>query len=297
VTDSTPGPVAGPCVSWVSSADVAECCSADVGSDVAVFDQAAVAASMLLYELSGRRWAGLCTQTARPCLTPCGGWANLAGFPSQAWGGGWGYNALGGWGWWSGEGSGLCGCQPLSAIDLPGYPAVQIEQVKIDGVVLDPVDTDGDPTYRLDQWQTLTRLWKPNGANPQPRFWPSCQNLALDDDQPGTYSVTYQYGVAPPLPGVLAAEQLACEIYKACAGQPCALPSGTTEVTRQGIRIQRLLTQWNLQLSRFGLNPGSYTTGMPLVDAFLSAYAPFGKRRRSVVWSPDIESPARRLGS
>jgi hypothetical protein len=291
-----PGPTAGPCQSWVTSAEVAECCNSQ-SSDVSIFDEPAVAASMLLFELSGRKYPGVCSQTVRPCSTPCAGWGALAGFPSQAWGGGWGFN--GSWGWWTGDGQAVCGCMPISQVELPGYPAVAIDQVKIDGTVLAAVDTDGDPTYRLDEWAQLTRLWKPgtDGARAQPRFWPQCQNLALDDDQPGTFSVTYRYGVAPPFPGVLAAKQLACEIWKACNGQQCALPAGTTEITRQGIRVERLLTTWSLQLGRYGINPASYTTGMPLVDAFLAAYVPTGKRRRAVIFSPDIEQPARRLGT
>lgn len=297
--DVIPGepPQAGPCTTWINGEDITQICKVEATVDnIQILDMCAIAASMLLYELSGRKYPGICEQTVRPCAAPCSGWNNLVGFPSQAWGGGWGYNG-GLWGWFGGDGSALCGCQPLSQVELPGYPAVAIEEVKIDGAVLAPLDTDSDPTYRLDQWAHLVRLWKPNGANPQPRFWPSCQNLSLDDDQPGTFSVAYTYGVTPPLPGIMAAEQLACELYKAYNGQPCALPSGTTEVTRQGIRVQRLLTSWNLQLSRFGLNPGSYMTGMPLVDSFLSAFNPYGKRRRSVAWSPDLQQPARRLGS
>ena len=35
------------------------------------------------------------------------------------------------------------------------------------------------------------------------------------------------------------AAQLACEIYKACVGQDCALPSGITRIARQGIVIEK----------------------------------------------------------
>jgi hypothetical protein len=296
-----PGPTAGPCQSWITSEQAADCCTGlDIGSDFALLDEAAVAASMILYELSGRKYPGVCSQTVRPCSTPCAGWGSIAGFPSQAWGGlagGWGFN--GSWGWWGGDGQALCGCQPISTVELPGYPAVEITQVKIDGEVLPAVDIDGDPTYRLDDWAQLVRLYKPgvDGAPAQPRWWPSCQNLALADDQPGTFAVTYNYGVAPPLPGILAAEQLACEIYKSCHGLDCKLPNGTTKITRQGISIERLLTVWNLQLGRYGINPGSWTTGMALVDVFLATYNPYAKRRRSVVWTPDVQQPARRVGS
>ena len=49
-----------------------------------------------------------------------------------------------------------------------------------------------------------------------------------------------------------AAAQLGCEIYKACSGAEssgdCALPSGVTRVTRQGITIEKLaFTTWAYQ--------------------------------------------------
>ena len=82
-----------------------------------------------------------------------------------------------------------------------------------------------------------------------------------------------------------AAAQLACEIYKACNGVDCALPLGTTRITRQGVTIERLsFTSWAFQ-SGVG-QVGGWRTGLPLVDAFLQAYNPAGLKRRPVFWSP-----------
>lgn len=298
------GPVAGPCVAWISGGDVAACCGSDASSDVSVYDEAAVSASMLLYELSGRRWPGVCEQTVRPCATSCGGWDGLIGWPSQWWG--WGAGGLdwsSGWGWWGGNGVQICGCQALSQIKLPGYPVTSIIEVKIGGDVLDANDSDGYPNYRLDQYQLLTRMAKPAPAGSSdtvtatPRFWPGCQNLALDDDQPGTFSIRYQYGVAPPLPGELAAAQLGCEIYKACQGQECLLPTNTTKLIRQGVTIERILTTWNLQATRYGNLARSWTTGLSLVDAFLAAYNPHGMTKRPMLVGFDTEQYARRVGA
>lgn len=303
MTDSSgAGPLAGPCVAWIDGQDVADFLNGVGSSDSGLFDTAAVAASQLLFEMSGRQYPGLCEQTVRPCVQPCGAWATLAGYPSQWWGFGW--NGLdwgpggAGWGWWGQDGSSLCGCRPLSQIKLAGYPVDAITQVKIDGSVLDPLDENGNPNYRLDEWQLLTRMADP-GPPLQPRFWPGCQNLDLDDTHPGTFSVIYTSGVAPPLPGVLAAQELGCEIYKFLSDGDCRLPSGATALARQGVNITRgLLVTWGLQQhARGGQNPRTYATGLPLVDAFLSAYNPTGRRSRPRVFSPDLQQYARQLGT
>jgi hypothetical protein len=119
------------------------------------------------------------------------------------------------------------------------------------------------------------------------QFWPSCQRLDLDDTEEGTFSVSYLHGVNVPQPGKDAAAQLACEIYKSCPGNEgvgtCALPKNATRVTKQGITIE-------LGALGFDRRKG-WDTGMKLVDAFLSAYNPQGKRRRPAIWSPDERSP------
>lgn len=293
------GPIAGPCAAWISGSDVASVCDFDYDSATAAkADEAAVASSQILFEISGRQFGGECEQTVRPCLQPCSGW-QLLGFPSQWYGFGWnGLNAgVGGWGWWGGDGQALCGCRALSQVKLPGYPVTSIVEVKIDGDILPALDGDGDPNYRLDEWQLLTRMGKP-GTPAQPRFWPSCQNLDLDDTANGTFSVSYRFGVAPPLPGVLAAEELGCEIYNALVGNECRLPVGASQLNRQGVNITRgLLVNWALaQSSRGGPHPRSWSTGLPLVDAFLSAYNPTGRRSRSRIFSPDLQQYARQVG-
>lgn len=299
-TPAGPGPVAGPCEAWLTVDQLADFCKVDVDSSTTVFlEEATVSASQILFEMSGRQFSGLCSQTVRPCLQPCGAWT-LAGWPSQWYGFGW--NGLdfgaGGWGWWGQNGEGLCGCRALAQVKLPGYPAVEIVEVKINGDILPADDVDGDPNYRLDEWQLLTRMAKP-GPPAQPRFWPSCQNLDLDDTESGTFSVRYQFGVAPPMPGVLAAQELGCEVYKALNGEECRLPVGASQVNRQGINITRgLLVNWALaQSSRGGAHPRSWSTGLPLTDAFLSAYNPTGRRGRSRIFSPDLQQYARQVGT
>lgn len=272
--------VSGPCVAWVTVDQVAECCNADVGTETALFEDAALAASEVLYWLTGGMYTGTCeVEGARPCATGCSCWGEIVS-PAQSpayavdqaqWSWGfWGW----GWGWgWEGCSGELCSCGSLSRALLDGYPVVGITEVKIDGVVIDPSG------YRLDQNRWLVRLADADG---NVQFWPGCQRLDLDDDQPGTWSVSYSYGIAPPAVGEMAAAQLACEIYKACANQTCLLPAGVTEVTRQGITIRRApFVTW-------AFVNGGWQSGLPLVDMFLQGVNPTGLIRRPSVWSPDM---------
>jgi hypothetical protein len=287
-------PQEGPCVAWITGDEVADCCSAASGTDPSVFDTVALEASMLLYELSGRKYSGGCDPiTVRPCRQPCNAWLG-AGYPGQWYWSPW----EGNWGWWTdagGAASGpLCGCGVMPRVKLSGYPVTEIVEVLIDGQVVDPA------TYRLDNYRFLTRLgYNDDQGVFQQRFWPVCQNLTLNDTSlPGTFAVTYAYGVAPPLAGVEAAKQLACQLYLACSGQECVLPQGVTKVDRQGVTIERaLMATWAQTITARGIKSGAWGTGMALVDAFLSTYNPGGLRRRPLIFSPDVQQYAQKFGS
>lgn len=274
----------GPCTAWIDAGDVAMCCDTDVGSDFNVFEAVAVQASQFLFELSGRRFAGTCKKTVRPCGEGWCGFQQLSrGYivMPETFMYGWD-----GWGWrWPSFGG--CGCQPLSRVLLSGYPVTSIVSVKIDGATVDP------DTYRLDEHMHLTRVR--TAAGEDPLFWPACQMLDLPDTETGTFSVTYLHGADPPALGSAAAAQLACEFYKACAldGADCTLPAGTTRATRQGLTIDKTATlEWffSRQTGR------GWVTGLNLVDAFLSAYAPSGPSRRAVIWSASGPQYARPVG-
>lgn len=268
---------AGPCANWIEGVDVADCCDVEYDSDTATaLDLAATQASEFLFQASFRNFPGLCGPvTVRPCLSSCGcfGWAGGdhwwdwltwadVGWVSASY--------LGPGTWWWGNGD-QCGCGCLSKIKLSG--TVQgIAQVKIDGEIVAPSE------YRVDQYRYLIR--KNDG------LWPACQDLSLDDDQQGTWSVSYWYGVQPPDLGIAAAKQLACEFYKACAGADCALPEGVTRIIRQGVTIEKLaFSTFSIQQDRGSKKP-VWRTGLPLVDAFLSAYNPQGLSRKPVFWAP-----------
>ncbi len=291
VPAEAPGPVMGPCRTWIEGEDLVELCGADAEADAQQLDAVAVEASMLMYEISGRQFSGLCDRVVRPCADPASGcWSYNWGAGTYAW---WGWGAGSGWGWFGppmglGGGPALCGCAPLSRVKLAGYPVREIVEVKIDGEVLPAAYDGGAPTYRLDGWQWLTRLEDPD-AGGQPARWPACQNLALDDTETGTFSVSYRHGTDPPPLGIEAARQFACELFAALTGGECKLPNRVTKVVRQGLTQERLTPLAQM------LKQGA--SGIFAVDAFIAAYNPAGLRRRPAVWSPDIQQYAQRVGN
>jgi hypothetical protein len=258
----------GPCSAWATTADVVACCNApgiDV-SDTSLIEASIVAASQVLYEASGRQFVGVCETTVRPCQVDdcmCGtqvlSRGHLVGWNGECWGG---YS---------------CGCRPEPRVKLAGYVR-EITEVKIDGVVVDPA------LYRVDKNRFLVRT---DGDR-----WPSCQTIELDDTEEGTFAISYTYGKIPPLIAQQAAQQLACEIFKACPGSgdvECAIPSGVVRITRQGITIERGLFARD--------RDGNWSTGLGIVDFFLNTFNPSGIPRRATIWSPSRAGRyARRVG-
>jgi hypothetical protein len=112
----------GPCQAWTSVADVQACEGCADLSDTAVASAIAVA-SQILYNLSGRRFPGICSDVVRPCSTGCGCRRDS------------------------------CSCPGLSEITLGGWPIVAVSEVLVDGVAL-IAGTD----YRVDNGTTLVRL-------------------------------------------------------------------------------------------------------------------------------------------
>lgn len=252
----------GPCTDWLTGEDVMACCGVETSSGT-TFDDVAVQAQNLLYQLSNRKFPGICGPVkVRPCRDSCSCWptqrlAYASGGSRLIWTGE----------WWGGDDGTHCGCGCLPRVKLSGYPVQVITEVKIDGVALSGAD------FRLDENRWLTRT---NGGS-----WPACQDLSLDDTEEGTFSISYGYGATVPPEGAAAAAQLACELYKECEGETCALPKGVTRIARQGITIEKMaFTRW-----AFSKDSG-WNTGLPLVDAFLNAHNPHGSRGRPIFWAP-----------
>lgn len=239
-----------------------DCC------DTTPSDANLLAASEILYALSGRQYPGLCQETIRPCAGP-------AGFPPF-----WSYAAYPQLinGTWVNSGCGChvsydCACNGIPQVDLGRADVDQIFTVNIDGSVL------SSSNYRLDEGRWLVRT---DGNQ-----WPCCQDLSKDIGEVGTWYIELEYGRQPPTSGQLAASKLSCELQKACDGDPdCALPSRVTTVARQGVTFALLDPQDFLEGGR---------TGIYEVDLFLKSVNPDGLSRRGLAWSPGM-AKNRRVG-
>jgi hypothetical protein len=147
------------------------------------------------------------------------------------------------------DGSGWYGYQPFMPINLGGVwsnayccdsfsvtenrktvklppPVGRVDEVKVDGAVLDPAD------YRVDNGNLL--IWQGAGDAP----WPTSQDLSLPDTEPGTFAVTYLNAYPVDGAGAYAVGVLALEFGKACAGRTCKLPENVTTIVRQGITLE-----------------------------------------------------------
>lgn len=226
------------------------------------------AASEILWAMSGRRF-GTCEVTVRPCRIECpesGWWAGVG------WTGGGPVPALIGGQWFNltcGACYGACSCGPVSEVALPA-PVAEVVTVRVDGGAI--------PTgsYRVDDHRLLVRT---DGA-----VWPRCNDLSLNDTEPGTWSVTVQVGEAVPVLGQLAVAELAAEIGRACAGEDCKLPQRVQTLARQGVTISFPDPE---ELSENGW------LGLPLSDRFLMTFNPKRLPARSRVYSIDHPAPRR----
>lgn len=263
----------GPCEAWPVL-----CAKYPEDADPEIIAEAEMIATEVLWHGTKQQF-GLCSVTLRPCRKECfpawpwipaTGWFDVGGmswpFPTPALVGGKWINIA------CGQCTSGCSCSRVAEVQLP-YPVAEVTEVKIDGVVLDAA------AYRVDDWRLLVRL---DGGD-----WPRCNDLNLDDDQLGTWSVTAQYGKAVPRLGQLAAGQLATEVVKHCTGASgCLLPeSMVQQITRQGV------TKVFVDQAAFA----GGRTGLFWADLFLKRYNP-SNTGIATIYDIDGEH-ARRVGT
>lgn len=221
------------CAPWITDLIVCDLTDPDP-DDVA---RAIEVASDLLFEASGRQFRGVCTDTIQPCSSGCGQqWLAYPDGSSRP-------LPL------SADGC-TCGSVPkvgvdgdvvwcdgriYSAIRLPNTPVVDVTEIVIDGVTLDP-----------SEWRIVDSRWviRTDGTG-----WPCCTHLT----DPDNWHVTYRWGPAVPLGGQVAASVLACELIKGWTGGQCRLPRRVTQVTREGLSYTLLDSFDDLAGSGFGL--------------------------------------------
>lgn len=186
---------------WATITDLPSPCD-QAASDPDLVTIDLLVASEVLYHLTKRRWPGVGESTVRPCGRGC-----------------------------RAPGLHRCGCGWVDEVLLPNGPVVEVVEVLVDGVEVDPGE------YRIDDGNKLVGLEKLDGTL---RTWPVCQRLARPTTEEGTFSVTYAHGAAPTTSGQRMAGVLACQIGlsrdpQALKDGRCRLPKRVTTVSRQGV--------------------------------------------------------------
>jgi hypothetical protein len=244
------------CTPWADAADVcAPCAEMEEATLTPWLDMA----SSVLFELTGRRWPGLCSETVYPSAEACMAWvrrnghayARPRGLPRE--------------------------------FPLPGYPVVSITEVLIDGVAVDPA------RYRVDDQRWL--VYMPESTIAERQGWPLTQSVKAAAGEENTWSVEYVFGSLPPSGGTEVAAALGCQLALSCdpdAEGECRLPQRVTSITRQGISMAILDP---LTLFQDGL------TGLPEVDLWVSAMNRGAKQRTAQIWIPGRASKVRRQAS
>jgi hypothetical protein len=286
---TAPGmPRTGPCNPWINGDDVFAnprvqatwkrgATRLDIPEETArlICARVALAATITLYELSGRTRTGVCGPiTVRPVARPADidtRWHFQAGF-------GWGY--IGNYGYGNRNFLGIPSVVSAFATHAPPeiefnvYPVDSIVKVTIDGVTIPPNE------YELRDHRTLVRLRPSQTYNPTERWgWPTTQIMDLPETEPGTFAVTLTYGVDPGEDGREACRALAEYLALPQFGDSSHYPQRVVSIARQGVDIQ-VASALDLLKNR--------QTGIYEVDLWLLAVNPGLLDRQSQVWSPDI---------
>jgi hypothetical protein len=148
-------------------------------------------------------------------------------------------------------------------------PVIDIVEVTIDGVVVDP------STYFVMDQQWLVRV---GGID---ECWPDCPDLNAAPG--GGFEVTYTKGRPVPQALLNAASKLACEWVKSCSGDSsCRLSSWVVAMSRQGTDFQFVNP---VDLITRGL------TGLKEVDMLITAYNPNNLHAPLRVFAPELRWP------
>ncbi len=220
-------------------------------------ENAIMAASSVLFALSGQRFGGIFETTEQYACETTGAPVGCSWDPGEKT-------------YWNPAVGSYVYVQPSPGgrrygpggdIRLRGRPVRRILELTVDGSVVNPSQ------YALYNRAILRPV---TGVS-----WGLCSGPLI----------TYEYGAQPSTMGKMAARKLADEFVKAFNGQECALPSSVTSVSRQGLSFSIYDPQDFLKDGVVGLYE---------VDLFLQSINPGKAKKRPAVFSPDIPRPYRR---
>lgn len=279
-------PASTVCSPWCEITDLPSPCRENAYNfDSDVIDDALLSASEVLYHLTFQQWPGACSERLRPCaqyrhydtmrtnMRPglTGAYSTLTGTYSSTTG-----SLLG----WSGSGWSCscrdvhqCGCHWLSQIELGMGPIVSVDEIRLDGEILDPA------RYRVDDYRWLVYI--PESDSAERQGWPCCQRLDRPTTAVDTFEVDATIGAVPSRAGVRAAASLACQFMLAWspsgAGE-CKLPKRVTSMSRQQVTMN---LSDPVQLFDKGL------TGVAEVDLWVQAIRSERTQRHGAVVIPE----------
>jgi hypothetical protein len=214
-----------------------------------------MAASEILYALSGRQWSGPgCSSTVELRTQPPG--PGTGAWPYYRT---WGESAQSYW-WWSFSGWAWF----PRYVGLPPQPmAIKLPHREVQAITSLEVNQEPFTAYRLLESGWLERT--------DGRRWL---------EYTGETVIQYTFGEPPPESGVQAVVELAVEMVREYLADPkCRLPKRTTSVTRQGVTVAMTDPQVFIKQGYVGLYR---------VDLFIRSVNPKARQQAATVWSPDI---------
>jgi hypothetical protein len=242
-----------------------------------------IAASEVLYLRTARVFSGRCGPvTVRPVSRPTDGDQRMLAFPF-GWAAAWGYATAFG-------GIGSTNVVPHYGPSMPRQVFLGAWPVTSEDIIAVLINGEQIPAdeYEVRDGRWLVRLRPTASSVPTQMWgWPTSQIPDLPDDQPGTFSVTFMFGQAPPQSGIDAAAKLAESLVLPKLGDTDHMPTRVTSIARQGV-TQMITDVLDL------LNRGM--VGIWEVDLFIKTVNPEGMQRQATVWSPDM-GRARRVPS
>lgn len=262
--------IAGPCGNWPLDETICD----DWASMPAVTGHAATIAVNNLWALTGRRF-GTCTAVLRPCAKddpyfhstynsggsfPAGAVHLSPGIP---------FSIL------TVDGSRsniLAACDDCfrsgkAELQLPFRNVVSVDAFTIEAT---PQPVSGIAIF---DGNILVR----QSADADPTF-PDYQDLTRPLGEPNTWSIEVTYGLPLPPDTAAITGLYACELAKAMSGLKCSLPRKVESLSRQGITMQFV----NSDYLQMGL------VGHPDVDQWIVRLNPYRQQQPSGVFSPEM---------